>query len=132
MGSLIMGLHLTTCFLFFFLGFSNIKALEEKVCLDGWIQATYVDLGCLLINQSSVVVDWEDANVACQAFENGRLVEIQTEEQFQFLQMELDVVDVGGSDWWTGGQLDVDGEFNSRTGICISPKRTKWRRIAYF
>merc|ERR1711942_522155 len=99
----IMGFSWNTCFILLLLGFTNGETVEKKVCLDGWIQATWVDLGCLLIDTSSELVDWEDANVVCQAVENGRLVEIQTEEQFEFLKMELDAIDGKVHDWWTGG-----------------------------
>ena len=99
----IMGLSWNTCFMLLLLGFSNGETAEKDVCLDGWIQATWVDLGCLLMNTTSELVAWTDANAACQAVENGRLVEIQTEEQFEFLKMELDAIDGKVHDWWTGG-----------------------------
>merc|ERR1711892_326667 len=90
----------------------NGQEAEKKVCLSGWVQATWVDLGCLLFN-TTTLVDWEEAATACQAVENGRLVEIQTEEQMEFVQMQLDVIDnhEANSNWWTGG-TDLGREGN--------------------
>merc|ERR1712105_45064 len=91
----------------------TMQNFEKKVCADGWIQATWVDLGCLLFN-TTTKVNWMEANVFCQGVENGRLVEIQTEEQLEFVQMELDAIDdheTGQLDWWTGGN-DLGREGN--------------------
>ena len=63
--------------------YSIEKNLEKNICADGWIQATWVDLGCVLFN-STKILNWEEANIACQEVENGRLLEIRTEEQLDF------------------------------------------------
>ena len=78
---------------------------EANPCPDHWIRATFVDMGCLYVNRTAQV-SWEDANRICQTVENQNafLVEILTEDQMDFLAMELSAItDVPGSKYWTGG-----------------------------
>ena len=60
-------------------------------------------MGCILFN-SSEAYDWEHAYDYCHRFENASLVEIRTEEQLEFLKMELLVLEnhEGRHNWWTG------------------------------
>ena len=76
----------------------------ENPCPKFWVQATHVDLGCLLFN-SSTTYTWPDANTYCQEQENATLVEILTEEQLELIQMELYVLEneSGAHQWWIGG-----------------------------
>merc|ERR1739838_75107 len=77
---------------------------EANPCSENWVQATWVDMGCLLFNDSASYT-WEEANGYCQG-ENASLIEILTEEQFDFVNMELDVLtdhDVSANYWWTAG-----------------------------
>merc|ERR1711892_72599 len=86
--------------------------LEENPCPDKWVQATFVNMGCLLFN-ATTSYHMEQANVYCQE-QNASLVEIQTEEQLEFLQMEISVVDeLAGSNiyWWTAA-TDMGTEGN--------------------
>merc|ERR1719450_2107389 len=73
-------------------------------CPPHWEQATWVDMGCLLFN-STTPLTWFDANTYCQTQENAALVEILTEEQHEFLQMQLSMLEDHEEEksWWTGG-----------------------------
>ena len=78
---------------------------QENPCPDNWIRATFVDMGCLYVNRTAAVT-WEEANQICQNVENQNafLVEILTEDQMDFLSMELDVISEGEAvRYWTGG-----------------------------
>jgi hypothetical protein len=80
-------------------------------CPDDWLQATFVNMGCLLFN-TTTPYNWEEANVFCQE-KAGTLVEIHTAEQLEFLQMELDVLEesLGKFNWWASG-TDIGHEGN--------------------
>ena len=58
--------------------------LLEGPCPDGWLDASFVNMGCLLLDQSSSGklgnYTWDLANSWCQGF-GGALVEIANEEQ---------------------------------------------------
>merc|ERR1711945_85221 len=69
-------------------------------CKDGWFDASFLELGCLLFN-STASYSWEEANVYCQRTEQARLVEISSSAQLDFVQMELGLL--GGDYWWTSG-----------------------------
>ena len=68
-------------------------------------------MGCLFFNNTAGV-NWEEANVICEKYSNSTLVDIQTEMQMGFLQMELDVIanaEGASHGWWTAG-TDVGRE----------------------
>ena len=74
------------------------------------------DLGGLgiLFDSTTGPLTWEEANIYCQEFGNGRLIEIMTEEQLDFLQMELNALDDHEEShyWWTGGtDVGRDGKW---------------------
>ena len=71
------GLFFVSCFLLGTL--ANEINLKESPCPHNWVDATFVDLGCL---------PWEQANIYCHE-ENATLIEILTEEQLDFVRMEL-------------------------------------------
>merc|ERR1711874_668292 len=56
---------------------------DSNPCPAGWVQATFVDMGCLFFNYELQLggCNWEAANLYCQAQHNASLVEIFTEEQ---------------------------------------------------
>merc|ERR1719244_333719 len=88
---------------------SSVAVSEEassssSSCPPHWVQASWVDMGCLLFN-STTDLTWLEANSYCQTMENTYSVEIQTEEQLEFLQMQLSVLEdhEGKKHWWTGG-----------------------------
>ena len=73
-------------------------------CEDGWVQGTFVDLGCLLFEYNTSYI-WEEAAVYCQDRWNATLVEIYTEDQHDFLEVTLDLLapHQGVRPWWVGG-----------------------------
>merc|ERR1712126_467926 len=91
---------------------SESKLAERKTpgetsatCPDKWLDASFVEMGCLFFNNTAAV-DWEEANVICKEYSNATLVDIQSEMQMGFLQMELDVIaNAEGTThhWWTAG-----------------------------
>merc|ERR1712156_876664 len=72
---------------------AETKTLGETsaTCPDKWLDASFVEMGCLFFN-NTLEVSWEEANVICQMNSNSTLVDIQSEMQMDFLQMELDVI----------------------------------------
>merc|ERR1719186_8260 len=71
-------------------------------CPVNWVEASEVGMGCLLFNRETTY-SWEEANGYCQTEERASLVEIQTEDQFEFLKMELISLDEDSRHWWTAG-----------------------------
>merc|ERR1711909_5816 len=82
---------------------ASSSASSSSSCPPHWVQASWVDMGCLLFN-STTPLTWLEANIYCQTMENSYSVEIQTEEQLAFLQMQLSVLEdhEGKRSWWTG------------------------------
>merc|ERR1711915_5092 len=85
---------------------------DRASCKSGWFDASWINLGCLLFN-SSTAMNWERANTYCQQDEDARLIEVKREDQFDFLRMELDLIDDHESrrHWWTSG-TDIGREGN--------------------
>merc|ERR1712038_1449585 len=89
---------------------SESKLAERKAgvsgnCPDKWFDASFLEMGCLFFNNTASV-NWEEANVICHKYSNSTLVDIQSEMQMGFLQMQLDVVEsIEGAShpWWTAG-----------------------------
>merc|ERR1711934_224596 len=80
------------------------QSQETSNCPEKWLDASFVDMGCLFFN-STQGATWEDANSVCQR-SNSMLVDISTEVQIGFLRMELDVIaNAEGTihEWWTAG-----------------------------
>merc|ERR1712080_92809 len=77
----------------------NIQTIANP-CPHDWVQATWVSMGCLKLNTTTDLT-WYEANLYCQQIENASLVEIQNEEQHEFLIMRI-VVNWGSI---IGGQL---------------------------
>merc|ERR1712183_826761 len=100
------GLTMRLLIFFLFLYSWIMGAMAEGIknpCEEGWIQATWVDMGCLLFD-SGTTLTWEAACYHCQT-KDAALVEITTEEQLEFLKMELTALDdhITNSNWWTAG-----------------------------
>ena len=89
--------------------FANVD-VKANPCPEGWIQATSVDMGCLLPNRNEAMT-WEAANVYCQKEENAALVELQTPDQMDYLIMELNSIEetLGTAFYWAGAS-DVGRE----------------------
>ena len=77
---------------------------EDLVCPPHWVQATWVNMGCLLFN-SATPLTWLEASSYCQAQERAVLVEILTGEQQAFIMMQLSMLEdhEGEKKWWVGG-----------------------------
>merc|ERR1711936_1224781 len=91
----------------------EVASLTSGVCPDKWVDATFVDMGCLYFN-SSAALPWDETNSLCQMTSNATLVEIRTEMQMAFLQMELNVLadHEGTRHWWTSGtDVGVNGKW---------------------
>ena len=93
---------------------SESELAERKTsdaCPENWLDASFMEMGCLFFN-STAGMTWEEAYISCKKNSNANLVEIQSEVQMGFLQMELDVTDnaMGAKHyWWTAG-TDVGRE----------------------
>ena len=78
-------------------------------------------MGCVLFNTTASMT-WEEANNYCQQDENGTLLQIWNELQFDFIRMELgfiyDHVQVGS--WWTSG-TDAGEEGGGRWAASLVP-----------
>merc|ERR1711962_808936 len=83
-------------------------------CPDHWLDASFMEMGCLFFNNTAAV-DWEEANVVCKLTPNATLVDIQSEMQMGFLQMELNMVEgIEGAkhSWWTAGtDVGMEGQW---------------------
>merc|ERR1712012_4350 len=86
----------------------------SATCPDKWLDASFVEMGCLFFNNTAAV-DWEEANVICEKYSNATLVDIQTEMQMGFLQMELDVIaNAEGAEhgrWTAGTDVGREGQW---------------------
>merc|ERR1712168_629233 len=74
-------------------------------CPDKWVDATFVDMGCLYFN-SSADMTFDDASSMCQMGSNSTLLAITSEMQMAFVQMELNVIadhEDASRYWWTAG-----------------------------
>merc|ERR1712203_1342371 len=86
-------------------------------CPDEWVDATFVDMGCLYFNKAEAFT-WDDASSMCQMGSNSTLLEITNEEQMSFIQMELAVIEDQGpypgvhSPWWTAAtDVGINGQW---------------------
>ena len=68
-------------------------------CPHKWLDASFLEVGCLFFNDTAAV-NWEEANMVCKKYSKSTLVDIQSEMQMGFLQMELDLIanDMAGTD----------------------------------
>merc|ERR1711892_40189 len=85
----------------------------EDTCPPGWLDGVAMDMGCLLFNTTTAYT-WEEAYGFCKTSHNAALVEILTEDQFDFIRLELyDLEEVEGKTlWWTGAMdLGREGEW---------------------
>ena len=83
----------------------EVRDQDSTNCPDTWLDASFLDMGCLLIN-SSKAYHWDAANIYCQRDENATLVEIVSEAQLGFLRMKLTeqmTGHQGNKNCWTSG-----------------------------
>ena len=96
----------------------NNNTVEQGNCMEGWVDARSVGLGCILADMTSRI-DEPTAETVCQNFgEGGRLLEIFNKEQMTFLQAYLGQVEEewevedGWIWWWIGlNDKETEGEF---------------------
>merc|ERR1712051_1161555 len=93
------------------------EAAQDKStgnCPDKWVDATFVDMGCLYFN-STEALTWDDASSMCQMGSNSTLLEITTEMQLAFIQMELAVIEDhedAHNFWWTAAtDVGINGQW---------------------
>ena len=78
-------------------------------------------MGCLLFNNTASMT-WEEANIYCQDSENGTLLQIWSELQFDFIRMELAFIydHAQVQRWWTSG-TDAGKEGTWRWAASLVP-----------
>merc|ERR1711879_300659 len=92
------------------------KTLGEAsdACPIKWVDASFMEMGCLFFNNTAAMT-WEEAYISCKKYSNATLVEIQSEMQMGFLQMELNVIanaEGANHHWWTAGtDLEREGQW---------------------
>merc|ERR1711872_311793 len=86
------------------------KVISGKNCPHAWVDGSYVDMGCIMMN-ANYSMTWLEANVYCNTQHNSSLVEFRMPEQLEFVQMELEMLEEhdGPRMWWTSG-TDVGRE----------------------
>merc|ERR1712133_173412 len=85
------------------------KSTTAGNCPEGWLDASFVDLGCLTFQYDDDGKDWWDAFLFCRE-RNSFLLEIFTEPQFDFLRLELQVYEeqYGAIYWYIGASDDFE------------------------
>ena len=64
--------------------------IEQGDCLEGWVDASSVGLGCVLADLADMGAEEPTAETVCKDFgEGGRLIEIFNMDQMSFLQTYL-------------------------------------------
>ena len=82
---------------------ANSTAHDSGSCDEGWFDGSFVDLGCILFSREPRY--YYEANTFCQDL-GSHLIEIHTQSQSDFIQMELKLLDedvIGESYWWSSG-----------------------------
>merc|ERR1712212_1073453 len=87
---------------------------SSGTCPDKWVDATFVDMGCLYFN-STESMTWDHASSMCQMGSNSTLLEIRTEMQMSFIKMELAVIEDHEDKhfaWWTAAtDVGINGQW---------------------
>ena len=87
---------------------------SSGTCPDKWVDATFVDMGCLYFNTTEAMT-WDHASSMCQMGSNSTLLEIRTEIQMAFIQMELSVIEDhedANFHWWTAAtDVGINGQW---------------------
>ena len=88
--------------------------MDSGACPSGWVDASFVDMGCLYFNSTKAEI-WDDSIISCQmATPNASLVEILTKDQMAFVQMEIELLEAheGKHFWWTGAtDVGINGKW---------------------
>ena len=83
----------------------EVPHASSSECPRGWVDASFVEMGCLYFNSTEALASWDDSATMCQmATPNASLVEILTEEQMAVVQMNIELLEAHESPrfWWTG------------------------------
>merc|ERR1711962_1482125 len=92
----------------------GLQGASSGACPSGWVDASFVEMGCLYFN-STKAETWDDSVISCQmATPNASLVEILTENQMAFVQMEIELLEAheGKHYWWTGAtDVGINGKW---------------------
>ena len=68
--------------------------VQQGECMEGWVDASSVGLGCVLADVSNMGVEQPVAESNCRDFgENGRLIEIENRQQMSFLESMLELLE---------------------------------------
>ena len=93
----------------------EVPDVSSGECPRGWVDASFVDMGCLYFNSTEALASWDDSASMCQmATPNATLVEILTEDQVAFVQMEIDLLEAHEAPrhWWTGAtDVGINGKW---------------------
>merc|ERR1712211_25166 len=93
----------------------GIQEVSSGACPSGWVDASFVDMGCLFFNSTEALASWDDSATMCQmATPNATLVEILTENQMALVQMEIELLEAheGVHYWWTGAtDVGINGKW---------------------
>merc|ERR1711962_197066 len=93
----------------------TLHQVNSDVCPSGWVDASFVDMGCLFFNSTEAHESWDDTAASCQlGTQNATLVEILTENQMAFVLMQRDVIAVHEEPrhWWTGASdVGINGKW---------------------
>ena len=57
-----------------------VSPLSQGACPDGWVDGTFVDMGCLLFNHTEMVTWLEGAQSCQQGYERASYIEILTSQ----------------------------------------------------
>merc|ERR1712130_50616 len=83
-------------------------------CPDKWVDASFVDMGCLYFNTTAGMT-WDNANSMCQMDANSTLLEITLEMQMSFIRMQLAVIEDHEDAhffWWTAAtDVGINGQW---------------------
>ena len=93
----------------------ELPYVNGGACPRGWVDASFVDMGCLYFNSTEALASWDDSASMCQtATPNATLVEILTKDQMAFVQMEIDLLEAHEAPrhWWTGAtDVGINGKW---------------------
>ena len=94
----------------------GVHKISQGECMEGWIDASSVDLGCINPDLSDIGAEEPVAENVCRDFgEGGRLIEIFNMDQMNFLQDVLMQVEIeagieAGFIWYWIGLNDIENE----------------------
>ena len=82
----------------------SLFSIASSSCPPQWVDGSSVGLGCMLFD-STERLSWADATQHCSNIQNAILIEIMSQEQFEFIKMILEFLSghEGRKYWWTSG-----------------------------